>query len=118
MGGGDNDQYNDTSKNENLKPKKDCLGFISIPGQQFQSTTVCTKCPHCQHVGATKATATWSLKSYLCCYCCGCYWSGWQLLKGKDWIPKDCKHDCASCGEEIYHYKSCDVDVKDNEEKK
>ena len=119
MGGAD-DNYNDTSKNDHLKPKSEILGFVSIPGEQYQSTTVCTKCPSCGVVGATKATASWSMKSYLCCYCCGGYWSCWQLLKGKDWIPKDCVHQCSACNFEIAHYKSCEVNVvvKEGEEKK
>ena len=119
MGGGDND-YNDTSKNENLQMKKEILGFKSIPGEQYQSTIVCSNCPYCPHVGETKTTTSWSVKSCICCWYCGGYWTCWQLLKGKDFIPKDCLHKCGGCGKELKQYKSCDVDVevKDNEEPK
>jgi len=113
--------YNDSSKNDALKGQKFLFGFESIPGEQYQSTTVCTKCPTCGYIGATQTTATWSMKSCLCLYCCGGYWGCWQLLNGKDFIPKDCVHKCGKpgCPVELAHYKSCDknVNVTDSSEK-
>jgi|TARA_B110000914_G_C15289926_1_gene366150 hypothetical protein len=105
MGGAE--EYNSTNQ-DGLQGRKEILGFESIPGEQYQSTIVCTKCPTCQVVGATKTTTSWSMKSCLCIYCCGGYWGLWQLLKGKDFIPKDCVHNCGTCGVEIAQYKSCE----------
>ena len=95
-----------------VEGQKEILGFPSIPGEQMQSTIVCTKCTKCSHVGPTRTEVSWSMKSCLCIYCCGGYWGLWQLLKGKDFIPKDCKHYCGKegCTEQLAHYQSCEED--------
>ena len=88
--------------------QSEILGFKSIPGEQMQSTIVCTKCIKCFKVGPTKTETSWSMKSCLCIYCCGGYWGLYQLLKGKDFIPKDCVHRCKFCNEQLADYKSCE----------
>ena len=94
--------------------KKVFLGVESVPGSLYTSGIICTKCHLCKNVGATEVESSWSVKSCLLCYYYGGYWACWQLIRGKDFIPKDAIHTCASCHKQIAHYKSCDVDVKEN----
>ena len=112
MGDNKDENYNDPIKKEEqpgglLAPRQNCFCFPAVPGDQYQSTIVCTKCPHCNAVGATEGEAFWSVKSYLCCYYCGICWWCWQSVKGKDWIIKDVNHKCSSCKQTIQEYKSC-----------
>ena len=99
-----------TGESEFEKGAPKFLGQPAIPGEMFTSGKICAQCSKCQQTGCTEVTSFWSLKSCLFCYYYGGYWACWQLLKGKDFIPKDAIHKCASCHEEMAHYKSCDVD--------
>ena len=108
-----------TQEKENIdlnQGQKAILGFTSIPGNLYTSGVICTSCPLCSNVGPTKVESTWSVKSCLFCYYYGGYWGCYQLLKGKDFIPKDADHYCTSCNKIQYKYRSCDVDVSEGKE--
>ena len=85
------------------------LGQQAIPGEMFTSGKICAQCKHCDNIGTTEVTSFWSVKSCLFCYYYGGYWACWQLLNGKDFIPKDAYHHCKGCKKEMYHYESCEL---------
>ncbi len=113
MGDNKDSKYNDPNKknedklNDAVASKPSICGIVAYPGVQYASGVVCTICPSCKNIGPTEVESSWNLKSYLCCYCCGGYWWCFQTYKGKDYIPKDAKHRCSSCKNEISDFHSC-----------
>ena len=116
-------KYAEPKTNENNEINLDkgaptFLGFPALPGELYTSGKICAQCPKCSAVGCTVVESTWSVKSCLFCYYYGGYWACWQLLKGKDFIPKDAVHKCSSCSGQMAHYQSCEVAVAVSAEEK
>ena len=83
------------------------LCFTAVPGEHYTSQITTGYCDSCQKAFPTKVATSWNLMSCALCYFCGGYWGCYQLLKGKDFTPKNAEHSCGLCDKKLAHYTSC-----------